>query len=84
MTEYGVGIVGMGFMGRTHAYAHRTLPYYYPGLPWTTRLVAACNRSPAAVEEARDRLGFERATTDFSDLLNDERIRLVHICTPNA
>lgn len=83
MTEFGVGIVGMGFMGKTHAYAHRTLPYYYADLPFTTRLITACNRSPAAAEYARDRLGFENATTSFEDILNDERIQLVHVCTPN-
>ena len=83
MTEFGVGIVGMGFMGKTHAYAHRTLPYYYADLPFKTRLITACNRSPAAAEYARDRLGFENATTNFEDILNDDRISLVHICTPN-
>lgn len=83
MTEFGVGIVGMGFMGKTHAYAHRTLPFYYADLPFSTRLITACNRSAAAAEYAKDRLGFEKATTDFEDILKDDRIQLVHICTPN-
>ncbi len=83
MTNYGVGIVGMGFMGKTHAYAHKTLPFYYANLPYKTRLVTACNRSPAAAEYARDYLGFENATTNFEDILSDPEIQLVHICTPN-
>jgi predicted dehydrogenase len=83
MTEYGVGIIGMGFMGKTHAFAHRVLPFYYPNLPYKTRLITACNRSPAAAEHARDYLGFENATTNEDDVFSDDRISLVHICTPN-
>ncbi len=84
MKIYGVGIIGMGFMGKTHAYAHTTLPYYYKDLDFGTKLITACNRSPAAAEYARDHLGFERATCDEDEVFSDSRIDLVHICTPNA
>jgi len=83
MTKYGVGIIGMGFMGKTHAFAHKTLPFYYPNLPYKTELVTACNRSAPAAQYARDYLGFKNATTDENDIFSDERISLVHICTPN-
>ena len=83
MTEFGVGIVGMGFMGKTHAYAHKTLPFYYADLPYKTKLVTACNRSAPAAEYAKERLGFEKATTNFEEILADPSIQLVHICTPN-
>jgi len=83
MTKYGVGIIGMGFMGKTHAFAHKTLPFYYPNLPYKTELVTACNRSAPAAQYARDYLGFKNATTDENDIFDDERISLVHICTPN-
>jgi len=26
--EYGVGIVGFGFMGKTHTYGYRTIPFF--------------------------------------------------------
>ena len=50
VTEYGVGIIGMGFMGKTHAFAHKALPFYYPNLPYKTKLVGVCNRSAGAAE----------------------------------
>ncbi len=31
MRTYGIGIIGWGFMGRTHALAIRTLPLFYEG-----------------------------------------------------
>lgn len=83
MKEYGVGIIGMGYMGKTHAFAHATMPYYYENLPFKTRLIGACNRSLPAAEYARDFLGFEYATTNEDDIFSDKRIDLVHICTPN-
>lgn len=84
MKIYGAGVIGMGFMGRTHSYAHSTMPYYYPTLDFGTKLIGACNRSPAAAEYARDRLGFEYATCSEDDIFSDDRIQLVDICTPNA
>ena len=84
MTEYGVGIIGMGFMGKTHTFAHTVMPFYYPNLPYRTKLIGACNRSPGAAESARDALGFSYATTNEDDLFADPRIQLIHVCTPNA
>ena len=31
MRTYGIGIIGWGFMGQTHALAIRTLPLFYAG-----------------------------------------------------
>ncbi len=83
MTEYGVGIIGMGFMGKTHAFAYKALPFYYQNLPYKVKLVTACNRSAPAAEYARDYLGFENATTNEDDIFSDDRISFVDICTPN-
>jgi len=30
MKTYTVGIIGFGFIGKVHAYAHLTMPLYYP------------------------------------------------------
>ena len=36
----GIGIVGWGFMGRTHAYAALNIPLFYEGLPFRPLLRA--------------------------------------------
>ncbi len=83
MKQYGIGIIGMGFMGKAHSYAHTTLPFYYQNLPYTTKLITACNRSPGAAEYAASRLGFVNATTNEDDIFNNPEIDIVHVCTPN-
>jgi predicted dehydrogenase len=84
MQVYGVGIIGVGFMGKTHAFAHSTIPYFYTGCGFKTKLVAACNRSLPKAEAAVSEYGFAYATTDEDEVFADPNVHLVHICTPNA
>ncbi len=35
--ELGVGILGYGFMGRTHTYGLLTMPLYYEPLPFRVK-----------------------------------------------
>lgn len=39
-------------------------------------------RRPEQVNKMKERYGFEYASTDFEDLLNDEEIDVIDICTP--
>lgn len=79
----GVGIVGYGFIGRVHAWAHRSLPFFYSPLPRHTRLVGVCTRRQETAEAARQEAGFEFATTNAEDLLSRPDINVIHCCTPN-
>lgn len=83
MKTLGVGILGYGFMGRTHAYAYRTLPFYYDALPVECALRVVCTSRSASAEAARRNGGFERATTDPRELIEAADVDIVHICTPN-
>lgn len=83
MKTIGIGIIGWGFMGRTHALAVRSLPLFYEGAPFRAKLVGVCSRTVQKAEKARDDLGFEYATGDYRALLADPRIHVVSVCTPN-
>jgi predicted dehydrogenase len=80
---FGVGIIGFGFMGRTHAYGHVNLPLFYAPVPCRTRLVAVATSRPETAEAARQALGFEFATADWRELVERRDIQIVHVCTPN-
>jgi predicted dehydrogenase len=70
----GFGLLGYGFMGKAHSNALRTIPYIF----WPSRLrpalVAIAGRTEDAVREAATRYGYESYTTDWHDLIDDERI----------
>ena len=79
----GIGIVGYGFIGKVHAFAHRSLPLFYDPLPAQTRLVGVCTATEATGTKAKDQAGFEFSTTDYQDLLARDDIQVIHCCTPN-
>jgi predicted dehydrogenase len=84
MRTLGIGIVGFGFMGRTHAYAHRTIPFYYDPPPVRTVLKAVCTSREATARAARQTAGFERCTTDPMEVVEADDVDVVHVCTPNS
>src|SRR5205823_2159070 len=81
--ELGVGIVGYGFIGKVHAFAHRSIPFLYDPLPARTRLVGVCTATEASGLKAQSQAGFEFATTDYHAILERDDIEIVHCCTPN-
>jgi predicted dehydrogenase len=83
MKVYGVGIIGAGFMGRTHTYNYLNMPFFYDGLPFRIKLVGICNRTLSKAEALRDAFGYEFATSDYRDLLERDDIHVTDVCTPN-
>lgn len=83
MDEIRVGIIGFGFMGKTHTYGYKTIPLYYNNLPFKIKLVGICNRTLETAMKAKDALDFEFATDDPDDIFGRKDINVVNICTPN-
>lgn len=81
--ELGVGIVGYGFIGKVHAFAHAALPFFYDPLPARTKLVGVCTATEASGRKAVEQAGFAFATTDYRALLDRDDIQIIHCCTPN-
>lgn len=83
MKEIRVGIVGFGFMGKTHTYGYKTIPLYYSNLPFKIKLVGVCDANIAVAQSAKESLDFEFATDNPEDIFNREDIDVIDICTPN-
>ena len=83
VNDLNIGLIGSGFMGRTHADAFRRVAIFYPDLPARPRLQIIAERNTAMASAAAARLGFERSTGDWRELVNDPRIDLVDIASPN-
>src|SRR5215204_5984899 len=77
-----IGIVGYGFMGRTHANGYTQAPNLFD-LPLRPVLKAACGRDEAKLKEYADNWGFESTETDWRKLVERKDIDAIDICTPN-
>ena len=49
---YGVGVVGWGFMGKTHTFGYHTIPFFYRELPVNYALKGVCVRRPETLDAA--------------------------------
>ena len=38
MKTYRVGVIGFGYIGKVHAFAHKNLPFFFGNLPFRTRI----------------------------------------------
>lgn len=84
MKTLGVGIIGFGFMGKTHTCNYRTLPLYYDPPPLRTRLVCVADVVQERVKYAVEEAGFEHGTTNWRELIARDDIHVVDICSPNS
>jgi len=74
MQKIKVGVFGTGFIGPAHIEALRRLP--------NVEVVALCEVNQELAEAKAAQLGIARAYT-FEELLKQDDIQAVHVCTPN-
>ncbi len=85
MRRLRVGLVGFGFMGKTHLHSVRELPFFYKTdeLGFTSEVAAVCASSLASAEQAAQAYGIPRAVASASDMIADPEIEIIDICSPN-
>ncbi len=77
-----IGIVGYGFMGRTHANAYHNAAKFFD-TPLVPVLKAACGRDATKLKAYADNWGFESTETDWRKLIKRADIDAIDIVTPN-
>ena len=78
-----IGLCGFGFMGKTHLYAVRNLPFFYgANLPFTAEVAAVATSRPESAEAAAREFDIPRACTE-EEMLCDPTIDVIDICSPN-
>ncbi|MDX9754929.1 MAG: Gfo/Idh/MocA family oxidoreductase [bacterium] len=80
--ELRVGIIGYGFMGRTHSNAYRKVSNFFD-IEYTPVLKTICGLVEAEAKTFAERWGFESYVTDWKQVINDPEIDVVDICVPN-
>ncbi|TNE64371.1 MAG: Gfo/Idh/MocA family oxidoreductase [Alphaproteobacteria bacterium] len=83
MRDIAVGLIGSGYIGKTHTIAYKAHTSVFGG-PANPVCTALADAGQARADEAATRLGFGRAYGDWRDLVAAPDIDVVAIATPNA
>jgi predicted dehydrogenase len=79
----GIGVIGMGWMGETHSRSYRQVLERFHDSPLEPRLVICSDNIESRARDAQRRLGFERSTTNWQEVIQDPEVEVVNIATPN-
>jgi predicted dehydrogenase len=82
MKPLNIGMVGHGFMGRTHSNAYVSVNNFFD-LEYRPVLKAVCGRDQAATQAFADRWGYQSIESDWRTLVKRPDIDAIDICTPN-
>lgn len=82
MKTLNVGLLGCGFMGRTHSNAYRRLTNFFDS-EYQPVLKAVGDFNAEKAQAFAQRWGFESVETDWRKLIARDDIQLVDICLPN-
>src|SRR5450631_2281341 len=77
-----VGLVGYGFMGRTHSNAYRQVNAFFDA-GYRPQLTAVCGRDNHKAKQFAARWGFDSVETEWKALVAREDIDLIDIASPN-
>jgi predicted dehydrogenase len=80
--EIRIGLVGYGFMGRTHSNAYSQLGHFFETAHVPVKQ-AVCGRDEEKVKAFAEKWGFASYETDWRELVKRDDIDAIDICTPN-
>ncbi|NND98129.1 MAG: Gfo/Idh/MocA family oxidoreductase [Pirellulaceae bacterium] len=83
MKDLNIGLIGYGFMGRTHSNGYKRVNDFFPELGLRPVLKAVCGRNAENAQAFADQWQFESIETDWKKLIARDDIDAVDICTPN-
>jgi predicted dehydrogenase len=82
MKTLNIGLIGYGFMGRTHSNAFLQAPRFFE-LPYRPVLKAVAARKEDRVRKFAENWGYESFTTDWRELVGRKDIDVIDIASPN-
>ncbi len=83
MKSLNIGLIGYGFMGRTHTNGYKRVNDFFHELGHRPVLKTVCGRNAQKVQAFADAWQYESIETDWRDVIARDDIDVVDICTPN-
>lgn len=84
MKDIRIGLIGTGGMGRAHAMAFKNVPLVFGNQPGRPVLEIVADIDGHTVAKWANEFGFARWTTNWQEVVEDPRVDVVDITTPNA
>lgn len=81
MRRIGIGLIGTGFMGRSHAMAWHAAATFSGDIQPV--LVSVADIDGAAAERTARQFGFQRWTQEWQALIDDPEVEVISITSPN-
>jgi len=82
MKDLNIGLVGYGFMGRTHSNAFIKAPHFFD-LPYRPVMKALCARNPDRAKAFAANWGYQSVEGDWQSLVARKDIDVIDIASPN-
>lgn len=85
MKKLRIGLIGFGFMGKTHLWAVRNLPFFYKTeeLGFTAEVVSVCSSSLERAQAVAAEYGIPKAVASPEEIMTDPDVDVIDICSPN-
>lgn len=83
MKKLRIGLIGFGAMGKVHSFAVQNLKFYYPSLPFEAEIYGVCTTSYEKSQKVAGEYGFQLAAQNEDELIYNDNIDIIDICTPN-
>ncbi len=80
---YNIGLLGFGAMGKAHLFSANSIPFYYSGCGFEAKYKSVCTSNISSAKNAKAQFGFDIATDSEDDVIYDNDIDIIDICTPN-
>ena len=78
-----IAMIGGGFMGKAHAMAYASMPMFFWPAPAIPHRKVVVDVTEDLAETARQRFGFDEASSDWRSVIARPDIDVIDICTPN-
>jgi len=78
-----IGVIGSGFMGKTHVYGFAIADRVFD-LPYKLNLISIADVNSKVANSAAKKLGFQKSTANWKNLINDKQLDLISITAPNS
>ena len=82
-SEIGIGVIGMGWMGQVHSRSYRQIQDRFADSGIRPQLVVCADEAEERALDGQSRFGFERATADWREVIDDPQVAAISVTTSN-